>query len=111
MGLRFAGTVEFAGLETPPNMKRFDVITKNAKKMVPDLDFSERTTWMGCRPTLPDSLPVIGEIKDKPNIFCAFGHQHVGLTSAPKTGKLITDLLSGRNPNDDISCYSVERFF
>ena len=111
MGLRFAGTVEFAGLETPPTMKRFDIITKNAKKMVPDLDFNERSTWMGCRPTLPDSLPVIGEIKDKPNIFCAFGHQHVGLTSAPKTGKLITDLLSGRNPNDDISCYSVERFF
>jgi len=110
MGLRFAGTVELGGLDAEPNPRRIDALTHHAKRMIDGLDTSNATTWMGFRPTLPDSLPVIGPSPDHPNIIYAFGHQHLGLTCAPKTAQLVTDLIAGRAPNVDIAPYSAGRF-
>jgi D-amino-acid dehydrogenase len=109
-GLRLAGLVEFGGLSGPPNYSRARSLLGHAKRMFPGIDVSEFTEWMGHRPSLPDSLPVIGPSSGFPNVFYAFGHQHVGLTSGPKTGRLVADLVSGCRPNIDLSVFRVDRF-
>ncbi len=65
---------------------------------------------MGHRPALPDSLPVIGRSPRFATVFYAFGHQHVGMTGGPKTGRLIADMIAGRAPNIDVSPFRVDRF-
>jgi D-amino-acid dehydrogenase len=109
-GIRIAGTAEFGGLDAEPNFARADVLAIHAKWMFPDIDTSDVTTWSGLRPTLPDSLPVIGPSPVFGNLFFAFGHQHVGLTGGPRTGKLIADLVAGRAPNMDIRPFRADRF-
>lgn len=111
MGIRFAGTVELAGLDAPENEKRIAVIETGAKKMLPQLNSQARTQWLGFRPTLPDSLPVISSVPDKENVILAFGHQHLGLTCAPVTAELVTDIICGRKSTIDMSLYDVKRFF
>jgi len=110
MGLRCAGTVELASLDAPLNERRAMNLLRLAKRMIPAVDASTYTTWMGRRPTLPDSLPVIGRATSCSNVFYAFGHQHLGLTAAPATARLITEIVAGRSPNQDISAFRVDRF-
>jgi D-amino-acid dehydrogenase len=109
-GLRVAGLVEFGGLEAPPTEARTEALLTHARRMFPGLDTSDVTTWMGHRPSLPDSLPVIGPSRRFASVFYAFGHQHVGLTGGPRTGELIADLVGGRTPNIDLAPFSVGRF-
>jgi glycine/D-amino acid oxidase-like deaminating enzyme len=108
-GLRIAGTVELAGLDKPPSPHRIRYISRMADKMFASLGEPDEV-WMGFRPTLPDSLPVIGVAPGKRNILLAFGHQHLGLTMSGITGRVIADLAQGRAPNFDISGYSPNRF-
>ena len=110
MGLRFAGLVEFGGLDTPPDYARAETFLKHAKTLFPDVQTKDYTTWMGYRPTLPDCLPVIGASPNFSNVYFAFGHQHLGLTMGPKTGKIIADLMQGKKPNIDLSPFRVDRF-
>lgn len=110
MGIRFAGTSEWAGLEAKPNDARATALLKHARRMLPGIRVDDVTQWMGPRPTLPDSLPVIGPSPRFPSVFFAFGHQHVGLTSGPKTGQLIADLVAGRTPNLDLRPFRIDRF-
>ena len=65
---------------------------------------------MGFRPSFPDSLPVIGQDETNPNIFYAFGHQHLGLTQAAITADLIADLINGKAHKLDLSAFSIQRF-
>jgi D-amino-acid dehydrogenase len=109
-GIRFAGTAEYGGLNAKPNYARSKVLIKHAKTMFPGIDTSEISEWSGLRPTLPDSLPVIGPSPHFPNLFFAFGHQHIGLTAGPKTGRLIADLIAKRTPNLDLHPFRVNRF-
>ena len=108
-GIRAAGTVEIAGLHKPPNQKRINMIERQARKILPQLGFV-KSTWMGRRPTLPDSKPVIGRSSKNKNILYAFGHQHIGWTLAAVTGKVINELAKGSQPNFDISPFSPNRF-
>ena len=110
MGVRLAGLVEFAGLEAPPNYKRARTLLKHARVLFPDVRTEEFTEWMGHRPALPDSLPVIGRSPHYDNVYFAFGHQHVGMTGGPKTGRLIAEIVQGRTPNIDMEPFSVTRF-
>ncbi|MBI3376643.1 MAG: FAD-dependent oxidoreductase [Betaproteobacteria bacterium] len=110
MGLRVAGTVEIAGLEAAPNWRRAEILLGLAKEMYPDLDTSESTHWMGHRPCLPDSLPVIGPSPRAAGIFYAFGHQHVGMCGAPGTGRTIAELVNGEKPQIDIEAFRADRF-
>jgi D-amino-acid dehydrogenase len=110
MGLRLAGLVEFGGLEAPPNYARAETLLKHAKILFPDVQTKHYTQWMGHRPSLPDSLPVVGQSPVFDNVYFAFGHQHLGLTMGPKTGRLIAELLLGRKPNVDLSPFRVDRF-
>ncbi len=108
-GIRSAGTVEIAGLKKPPNKKRLAMIERQSRKVLPQLR-EVKSTWMGRRPTLPDSLPVIGKSQNNNNVIYAFGHQHVGWTLGAVTGKIIDSLSKDQVPNIDISAYAPDRF-
>ncbi len=110
-GLRLAGTVELAGVDAAPNYYRADCLLEHAKqitRMSREAQGGER--WMGCRPSLPDSLPVIGAAPRHRNVFFAFGHQHLGLTQGAITGKLIAQCVSGENTMIDLDAYRIDRF-
>jgi D-amino-acid dehydrogenase len=113
-GLRFAGTVELAGLAAPPDWRRAHILLAQGRKMLPGLPAShpeERiSVWMGHRPSLPDSLPVLGRSRTTPDVVYAFGHGHVGMTAAPMTGKIVADLIAGRPPSIDIAPFAAGRF-
>ncbi|MBQ4845971.1 FAD-binding oxidoreductase [Pseudoalteromonas sp. MMG013] len=110
-GLRLAGTVEFAGLDAPENHHRATMLLKHAKALLSGIDEKPPfDTWMGCRPSLPDSLPVIGRSPKHRNVYFGFGHQHLGLTQAAITAKLLTQLCSGEVPSLDLTPYRIDRF-
>lgn len=109
-GLRIAGTVELAGLDAPPDFRRADALLAKARRMFPDLQHGTVERWMGHRPSLPDSLPIIGRSARVQNAFFAFGHGHVGLTGAAPTGEIIADLVAGREPCMDIAPFAADRF-
>jgi D-amino-acid dehydrogenase len=114
LGLRLAGTVEFAGLEAAPDWRRAKILAKLGRALFPALlaDYPEErlTMWMGFRPSLPDSLPVIGHSRRSRDVVYAFGHGHVGLAAGARTGLLAADLLTGRPPHIDITPFSPRRF-
>lgn len=107
--LRVAGTVELGGLHAPPSLHREKKLLEGAKTIFPNLGAPSRS-WMGFRPSIPDSLPVIGTSKKCANILFAFGHGHIGLTLAPKTAQIIADLVAERPTSLDITPYSPSRF-
>ena len=109
-GLRIAGTVEFAGLDAPPDFRRAEALIEVAKDMFPALAVGTTSQWMGHRPCLPDSLPVIGAAPGHPNLLLAFGHGHHGMTGASTTGAIIASLVSGRHPPIDLAPYRPDRF-
>jgi D-amino-acid dehydrogenase len=109
-GLRIAGTVELAGLDAPPNYSRADALLAKARRVLPALRSGKVERWMGHRPSLPDSMPVIGRSPHVRNAFYAFGHGHVGLTAAAPTGEIIAELVAGRKPFMNIAPFAAERF-
>jgi D-amino-acid dehydrogenase len=109
-GLRLAGTAEFAGVDAPPDYRRARMLLGRGQRTLPGLRGEGATEWMGCRPSLPDGLPVIDRSPVFPKVFFAFGHAHFGLTEAPTTGKLIAEMVGGRPPSVDIAPYRVTRF-
>jgi len=109
-GLRAAGTVEFAGLDAPPRPARSEAIAAAARRLLPDLG-EPAESWLGFRPTLPDSLPAIGPLPSDPRILCAFGHQHLGMTLGGITGKLVAELVDGtKPPSVDLAPFRPDRF-
>lgn len=109
-GLRFAGSVELGGLELPPNFRRADILLRKGKAMLPGLEVDDTTQWMGFRPSLPDSKPVIGRSRKAANAYYAFGHGHVGLTAAATTGEIVADLIDGLQPNINPAPFGPGRF-
>lgn len=109
-GLRFAGTVEFGGLKAPANFARAQILLERGKMLFPDVNIEQRSEWMGFRPSLPDSVPIISGSAHHRNVFFAFGHGHLGLTLGGVTGRLIADLVGERDPGFDIGPYSIDRF-
>ncbi|WP_274585649.1 FAD-dependent oxidoreductase [Neisseria leonii] len=107
-GLRLAGTVEFAGLHALPDMRRAFRLHDLAQPVLKGrLNGGNAVPWLGFRPSLPDSLPVIDRVG---NVLLAFGHQHLGLTQAPLTARLVTALYFGETPEIDLSPYRLNRF-
>ena len=109
-GDRIGGAVEFAGLEAAPNYSRVDAIIQRARPFLPDASFAGGNRWMGFRPSLPDSLPVIDRSGASDRIVYAFGHGHFGLTGAAATGELIAQLLSQQPTAIDLAPFSSQRF-
>ncbi|NRA85295.1 MAG: FAD-binding oxidoreductase [Gammaproteobacteria bacterium] len=115
-GLRLAGTVEFGGLDNAPDYRRSEMMLTHAKALLPELkdltldQVADDARWMGFRPSLPDSLPVIDQSCYNPNIYFNFGHQHLGLTWGAVCGELIADLVAGKPSQIDLMPYRVNRF-
>lgn len=112
MGLRLAGSDEFAGLDAEPDYRRADALYHNFKRILPGLaPLDEKTTrWMGRRPGTPDSLPVIGPSQHVGNVFYGFGHGHMGLTWGPSTGRMLAELMGGKPANTDLTPFRADRF-
>jgi D-amino-acid dehydrogenase len=114
LGLRLAGTVELAGLDAPPSWARARALLIHARRMFPALrdDYPDEriAMWMGHRPSLPDSLPVIGASLRSRDVLYAFGHGHIGMTCAAKTGKTVAELIGGEQPHVDLAPFSPQRF-
>ena len=108
--LRLAGIVEFGGLNAPPSRAPFELLKRQAMKSFPGLKWTQATEWMGHRPSITDSIPLIGEVPGITGVYLGFGHDHVGLTGGPKTGRILSQLISGRHPNLDLAPYSPARF-
>lgn len=109
-GIRVGGAVELGGLELPPNFKRSQAMLDKAAAFLPGLRTTGGKQWMGFRPSLPDSLPALGALPGHPNIICAFGHGHLGLTQSPATARIVADLLTGQTPAIDLAPFSPARF-
>ena len=107
--LRVAGTVELGGLTAPPSPHRLEKLAEGARAIFPDLGAPDRS-WMGFRPSMPDSLPVIGRSAAGAEVIHAYGHGHIGLTLAPITASIVSDLVAGRPSAIDISAYRATRF-
>ena len=109
-GVRLVGTAEFAGLDLPPYWERADILADLAAPFVPGLNLDGAERWMGYRPSLPDSLPVIGRAPGRKQVYLAFGHGHLGLTMGAVTGQLIADLAADRAPAVDLAPFGAQRF-
>ncbi|GAA3528673.1 FAD-dependent oxidoreductase [Zobellella aerophila] len=111
-GLRTVGFSEWGGLKLPPKRKRIATLRHQSRALLPalaDHDWPQQE-WMGFRPTLPDSLPVIDRHPRHPSLLLAFGHQHLGLTQAAISSELILSLVEERRPVVELSPYRVTRF-
>ncbi|MEL6206904.1 MAG: FAD-binding oxidoreductase [Pseudomonadota bacterium] len=108
--LRLAGIVEFGGLTAPPSRAPIRLLRQNIKRAIPGITWAREVEWMGHRPSMADSLPVIGESPSLKGAFLGFGHDHVGLTGGPKTGRLLAQLATGQSPNIDLASFSPARF-
>lgn len=112
--IRAAGLIELGGLDAPPTARAFDDLEASTRALFKPGALPRRRDprrdWLGFRPTLPDYVPVIGRASANENVIYAFGHQHVGLTLAAITGRLVGELAAGRTPSVNLDAYSPRRF-
>lgn len=108
-GLRCAGVVEFGGLDAGPSRAPFALLRRQVSQAFPNLKAEAEIEWQGHRPAPSDSLPLIGQVRGT-GIYVGFGHHHIGLTGGPKTGRLLTQLMTGQRPNIDMTPYDPARF-
>ena len=109
-GLRVTGRVEIAGLEKAPDERQSEIVLAHARRLFPTLDTEARSVWMGFRPSMPDSLPVIDRVARHPGLFMAFGHGHFGMTAAPATARAVRSMVRGNTPQIDLAPYALSRF-
>jgi D-amino-acid dehydrogenase len=112
-GLRVVGISELARPGSPAGIRPPQVLRKQVSALLPSLTQSavaSGTSWMGERPTLPDSLPVIDCHPKDPRLIFAFGHQHLGVTQAAITSEIVGELLCGRQNPEIGHRVSLRRF-
>lgn len=109
-GIRVGGAAEFAGMQRPPDYRRSAMMLKKSESVMQGLNTSGGKQWMGFRPSLPDTLPVIGRSSTSSRVMYAFGHGHLGLTQCAATATLVRDLALGQAPSIDMHPYRAERF-
>lgn len=109
-GIRVGGAVELGGLKMAPDYRRSEAMLRKAKAFLPDLKTEGGQQWMGFRPSMPDCIPVIGASKASPAVIYAFGHGHLGLTQSASTGRLVSDIVAGRNPAIPTEPFRIGRF-
>jgi len=109
-GVRVGGAVELGGLSLPPNFGRADILLRKAAQFMPGLKTEGGTQWMGFRPSLPDSIPVIGNSPNAPDVVYAFGHGHLGLTQSAGTAELVGALIDRQPAAISLSPFSAARF-
>ena len=111
-GLRIAGTIEIAPLDPEPNFRRAEVLVEKAKRsLFPGLKHTHGSQWIGARPFMPDTLPVIGPAPGVDNTWLAVGHGQLGITMGPTTGKLVSAMITGGSPVVDLAPYRADRSY
>lgn len=108
-GIRMTALVELASVDAPPDYRRIRSLLPMAQTALPGLSIEEQSIWMGPRPSTPDNVPVIGRSPVHDSVYFAFGHSHLGMTMAPATGRIIADLVAGRDPGLDMAPYTPVR--
>jgi D-lysine oxidase len=109
-GIRLTTGAEFAKADAPPSPVQLDLVEPVARKLFPLAERLEDMAWFGRRPCLPDLLPMIGRVPGHAGLWANFGHQHLGFTLGPVTGRLLAEMLTGETPFADIAPYRVDRF-
>ena len=109
-GIRVGGNVELAGLDAAPDFRRPRVLVRHAQRALPGLKAEETTEWMGHRPALPDTIPIISPSSKMPGVFYATGHGHLGLTLSATTARLIADMVTGVKPPVDMTPFRINRY-
>ncbi|MEX2692182.1 NAD(P)/FAD-dependent oxidoreductase [Rhizobium mongolense] len=109
-GIRVGGNVELAGLDAPPDFRRPRLLVRHAQRALPGLKVEETTEWMGHRPALPDTIPIISPSSKMPGVWYATGHGHLGLTLSATTAKLIADMVMGGKPTVDMTPFRINRY-
>lgn len=108
-GYRVTSGVDLSHRDAPDNHRQIDQVTMSAREAFP-LDEFAGDTWRGARPTLPDSLPMIGEAPRNPGLWLAFGNQHLGFSTGPITGELVAALVCGETPPVDPTPFAPGRY-
>jgi len=111
--MRFAGTLELAGMDQSVNEVRVGALMKTVPEYLPELspeNLELTEVWRGLRPCTPDGLPYLGRAPRLENLTVAAGHAMVGISLGPVTGRLVADLVQGRDPGVDLSLTAVERY-
>ncbi len=109
--LRFAGTLELAGLDLRVNSRRVSAIRKAVDRCLPGVgEAPHLETWRGLRPLSPDGLPILGRLTRHPQIIVAGGHGMIGMAQGPISGRLVAELARGVTPSMDLSPFSGSRF-
>ncbi len=108
-GIRVTSGVELTDRDAPSSFAQLDQVVPLARGVV---EFGDAVgeTWRGARPTLPDSLPMIGLAPRHPGLWLAFGNQHIGFTTGPATGAAIAAMIGGAAPPYDVSAFSPSRY-
>ncbi len=109
-GIRLTTGAEFASRDAPATPVQFDRLMPHARSLFPLGEQAEPRTWLGARPSFPDSRPVIGPAPGQPGLWLGIGHAHWGLTLGPVTGHVLADLITGATPVLDPTPYCAERF-
>ncbi|MGK2911583.1 MAG: NAD(P)/FAD-dependent oxidoreductase [Sphingobium sp.] len=104
-----ASFVELDRVDAPADPRKWDRLERHVAQLGLPIR-GPFTRWMGCRPTLPDYLPAIGRSAKADNLYYAFGHQHLGLTLAPITAQMMTDLVTEKPPHLSNSLFDIARF-
>ena len=111
--LRFGGTMEIAGHSDRIRPERVEQIVAGAQAFLPEFtaaDFAGIKPWFGYRPVSPDGLPYIGRFGRHANLTAACGHAMLGVTMAPITGLVVSEVLGGRPPSVSLAALSPDRF-
>ena len=109
-GFRLGSTMEFAGYDASLNRRRLALLTAGAAHYFDDPIVEPiEEEWFGWRPMTPDSVPIIDRSPAMENVLIAAGHNMLGVSMSPATGKLVAELLSGQTPHLDSSRYALSR--
>ena len=108
-GVRVTSGVELTGRDAPSSFVQLDQVVPLAREVV---EFGDAVgdTWRGSRPTLPDSLPMIGPVPRHAGLWLAFGNQHIGFTTGPATGAAIAAMIAGAPPPYDVTPFAPSRY-
>jgi D-amino-acid dehydrogenase len=110
-GYRLGSTMEFAGYDSTLHRLRLELLRAGARPYLHE-PYTEpvEEEWYGWRPMTPDGKPVIDQSPALSNAYIAAGHNMLGLSMAPATGKLIAELVAGAEPHIDPAPFAVGRF-
>jgi D-amino-acid dehydrogenase len=108
-GIRVTSGVELTDRDAPSSYAQLDAVVPLARSVV---EFGEPVgeVWRGARPSLPDSLPMIGPAPRHKGLWLAFGNQHIGFTTGPATGEAIAAMIAGAPPSFDTSAFAPARY-